>query len=90
MQAIENAVKAGIDEHGDDFALVIEKAGVGLGAGHEFDSHGSEVTDWYQRHDEEGEPVGYDYTAGEYDDGWQADDGSGSPEPETVPEPEKP
>ena len=92
MQAIENAVKAGIDEHGDDFALTVEKAAVGLGAGHEFDSHGSEVTDWYQRHDEEGEPVGYDYTAGEYDDGWQADDNSVtvSPETETQPEPEKP
>lgn len=69
-QAIENAVKAGIDEHGDDFAITIEKADDGQGAGAEFDSHDSQVTDWYQRVDEEGEPVEYDYKAGEYADGW--------------------
>lgn len=75
-QAIENAVKAGIDEHGDDFALTIEKAPEGQGAGEDFDSHGSDVTDWYQRHDEEGEPVDYDYRAGEYADGWVPEDGT--------------
>ena len=85
-QAIENAVKAGIDEHGDDFALTIEKAAVGHGAGEDFDSHGSGVTDWYQRHDEEGEPVDYDYKAGEYADGWVPEDASGTEAPETVSE----
>ena len=75
-QAMENAVKAGIDEHGDDFALTIEKAADGLGAGSDFDSHGSEVTDWYQRHDEEGQPVEYDYKNGEYADGWVPEDGA--------------
>lgn len=97
-QAIENAVKAGIDEHGDDFALTIEKAAEGQGAGEDFDSHGSGVTEWYQRLDEEGEPVDYDYKAGEYADGWVPEDAAsngngngdgaeattaGAPEPET-------
>lgn len=69
-QALENAVKAGIDEHGDDFAIAVEKAPEGHGAGEDFDSHGSDVTEWYQRLDESGEPVDYDYKAGEYADGW--------------------
>ncbi|MDO5751537.1 BCCT family transporter [Arthrobacter sp.] len=88
-QAIENAVKAGIDEHGDDFALTIEKAAVGHGAGEDFNSHGSDVTEWYQRHDEEGEPVDYDYKAGEYADGWVAADAAvhESHEPATDPKP---
>lgn len=66
--ALENAVKSGIDEHGDDFALAIEKADEGQGAGAEFDSHDEEVTSWYQRLDENGEPIEYDYKAGEYPD----------------------
>lgn len=66
--ALENAVKSGIDEHGDDFALAIEKADEGQGAGAEFDSHDEEVTSWYQRLDENGEPIEYDYNAGEYPD----------------------
>ncbi|GAA5228464.1 BCCT family transporter [Paeniglutamicibacter antarcticus] len=69
-QAIENAVRTGIDDYGDDFELSVQKAENGNGAGAGFDSHGAEVTEWYQRHDEEGTPVGYDYKAGEYDDGW--------------------
>ncbi|WP_312855645.1 BCCT family transporter [Paeniglutamicibacter cryotolerans] len=86
VQAIENAVKVGIDEHGDDFALTVEKASDGQGAGAEFDSHGSEVTDWYQRHDEEGNPIEYDYKAGEYADGWMPENGvaSGAQEPEPM------
>lgn len=35
----------------------------GRGAGADFDSHDAEVTDWYQRTDEEGQPVDYDYAA---------------------------
>ena len=83
-QAIENAVKAGIDEHGDDFALTVEKAADGHGAGEDFDSYGSEVTDWYQRHDEEGEPVDYDYKAGEYADGWVPEDAAEDGSPDEV------
>ncbi|MDO5743711.1 MAG: BCCT family transporter [Micrococcaceae bacterium] len=85
-QAIENAVRTGIDEHGDDFELIVKKAEDGHGAGAEFDSHHTEVTEWYQRHDEEGAPVDYDYKAGEYADGWvseehAAQNGDTEPEP---------
>ncbi|GAA3675558.1 BCCT family transporter [Arthrobacter ginkgonis] len=68
--ALENAVKTGIDEHGDRFALAVECAPEGGGAGAEFDSHAEEVTDWYRRTDEDGVPVEYDYASGEYADGW--------------------
>ena len=68
--ALENAVKTGIDEHGDRFALAVERAPEGGGAGAEFNSHAEEVTGWYRRTDEEGAPVEYDYDSGEYADGW--------------------
>ncbi|MDY0006933.1 MAG: BCCT family transporter [Spongiibacteraceae bacterium] len=70
VTALENAVRSGIDEHGDDFALVVEKTPEGCGAGADFDSHDAEVTEWYQRTDEQDRPVDYDYQAGEYADGW--------------------
>lgn len=91
-QAIENAVRTGINEHGDDFELIVQKAEDGQGAGAEFDSHHTEVTEWYQRHDEEGDPVGYDYKAGEYDDGWVPEDAAaenGSTESGTEQDPPK-
>ncbi|MEB4613064.1 BCCT family transporter, partial [Leucobacter sp. M11] len=56
-QALANAVKQGIDEHGDDFALSIERTEEGQGAGSDFDSHDTSLTDWYQRTDEDGDPV---------------------------------
>ncbi|CEA06973.1 Glycine betaine transporter BetP [Arthrobacter saudimassiliensis] len=75
VTALENAVRTGIDEHGDNFALTVEKAPDGQGAGAEFDSHDATVTDWYQRTDEEGKPVDYDYESGEYADGWTPETG---------------
>ena len=83
--ALENAVRAGIDEHGDNFAFTVEKAPEGAGAGSEFDSHDASLTQWYQRTDEDGKPVDYDYEAGEYADGWTPDsdvDGSSDTQPE--------
>ena len=77
--ALENAVKTGIDEHGDRFALAVERAPEGEGAGAEFDSHAEEVTDWYQRTDEDGAPVEYDYASGEYADGWTPEPGRHGP-----------
>ncbi|MDN3902889.1 BCCT family transporter [Arthrobacter sp. YD2] len=71
--ALENAVRAGIDEHGDNFAIAVEKAPDGEGAGAGFDSFDTTVTDWYQRTDEEGRPVDYNYESGEYADGWTAE-----------------
>lgn len=78
--ALEQAVRTGIDEHGDDFAIAVKKAPQGQGAGADFDSHDKTVTDWYQRRDEDGKPVDYDYESGEYADGWtpeDAEEGSG-------------
>ncbi len=68
-KAMEDAVLTGIDEHGDDFELSVEESPEGTGAGAGFDSHDPKVTDWYQRTDADGHPVGYDYSDGEYTDG---------------------
>ncbi len=68
--AISNAVRRGIEEHGDDFELSVQEAPEGRGAGADFDSTAEVVTEWYQRTDEEGQPVDYDYETGTYGDGW--------------------
>ncbi|MDY6056020.1 BCCT family transporter [Micrococcus sp.] len=69
--ALEKAVRRGIADHGDDFTLAVQQvpADSPYAAGGDFDSHAPEVTDWYRRTDEHGEPVEYDYTTGEYQDG---------------------
>src|SRR5699024_2826328 len=67
--AISNAVRRGIEEHGDDFELSVREAPEGRGAGADFDSTAEQVTEWYQRTDEEGQPVDYDYGTGTYADG---------------------
>lgn len=66
--AVENAVHQGVSEHGDNFALKVEKTTPtsDYATGADFDSTASEVTDWYVRRDEEGNEVGYDYEKGEY------------------------
>ena len=69
--AISNAVIRGLEEHGDDFELAIEPAEEGRGAGSSFDSTADHITDWYQRTDEEGNEVDYDYSTGTWADGWQ-------------------
>ncbi|MGO1949335.1 MAG: BCCT family transporter [Mycobacteriaceae bacterium] len=73
--AIKNAVVKGLEEHGDDFELSISRAAEGEGAGAHFDSTSDEVTEWYQRTDEDGRSVGYDYGSGEWADGWTPGDG---------------
>lgn len=66
--AVENAVLQGVSEHGDNFALKVEKTQPtsDYATGADFDSTASEVTDWYVRRDEEGNEVDYDYKTGEY------------------------
>ncbi|ALC06496.1 hypothetical protein CDES_10605 [Corynebacterium deserti GIMN1.010] len=71
--AISNAVVRGLEEHGDDFELSIEPAEEGRGAGSAFDSTADRITEWYQRTDEEGNDVDYDYSTGEWADGWTPD-----------------
>ena len=68
--AVSNAVVRGLEEHGDDFELAVEPAEEGRGAGAEFDSTADHLTEWYQRTDEEGNEVDYDYATGEWADGW--------------------
>ncbi|MCK2199285.1 BCCT family transporter [Corynebacterium callunae] len=72
--AISNAVVRGLEEHGDDFELAVEPAEEGRGAGADFDSTADHITEWYQRTDEEGNDVEYDFTTGEWADGWSTDD----------------
>ncbi|MCQ9677771.1 BCCT family transporter [Corynebacterium sp. BF-R-2] len=71
--AVENAVLRGIEEHGDDFELSIERADDGRGAGSDFDSSAHRYTDWYQRTDEEGENVDYDFRTDTWSDGYDPD-----------------
>ena len=68
--AIDNAVVRGLEEHGDDFELAVAQAPEGRGAGADYDSTASEVTDWYRRTDEHGNVVGYDYNTDTWSDGW--------------------
>ena len=68
--AVENAVLRGIEEHGDDFELTVEHADEGRGAGSGFDSSAHRYTDWYQRTDEEGENVDYNFETDTWSDGY--------------------
>ena len=68
--AVENAVLRGIEEHGDDFELSVEHADDGRGAGSDFDSSAHRYTDWYQRTDESGENVDYDFDTDTWSDGY--------------------
>jgi choline/carnitine/betaine transport len=67
-KALENAVVQGVSEYGDNFSLTIApttpESEFAAGAG--FDSADEEVTEWYARTDEDGNPIGYDYETGEY------------------------
>ncbi len=71
--AVENAVVRGLEEHGDDFEFSVSPAPEGRGAGATFDSTSERVTEWYQRTDEEGNKIDYDYQTGEWADGWTAE-----------------
>lgn len=66
--ALENAVKQGVTEYGDHFALAIEPTTTDseYATGGDFDSTAPEVTEWYTRTDEDGNAVEYDYERGQY------------------------
>ncbi len=76
--AMQNAVIKGLEEHGDDFELVVTPAEQGRGAGADFDSTAEKVTDWYRRTDEHGNEIDYDYESGEWADGDAPDSQQGS------------
>src|SRR5699024_8785134 len=79
--AIENAVKHGVAEYGDHFALAIEPTAPDseYATGAEFDSTAPEVTEWYARTDEEGNPVEHDYQTGEDLTAPERTDGAAAP-----------
>ncbi len=76
QNAVDNAVVAGAESYGDDFALQVVPTEPGDGANCGIDSEHEDYTDWYQRTDENGEPVGFDYETGEWADGWTPEDGT--------------
>lgn len=67
-QALSNAVVHGVRDHGDNVAIAVEEtdADSDYATGGDFNSRAAEVTDWYTRTDEDGNPVDYDYERGEY------------------------
>jgi choline/carnitine/betaine transport len=74
--AIRNAVIEGVERYGDNFALeVVEAVPPAEGAGAEVDSSDQRYTDWYQRTDENGEPVGFDFESGVWADGFDPETG---------------
>lgn len=70
--AVNNAVTEGVGRYGDDFSLKVVESQPGGGAGADIDSTDESYTEWYQRTNEEGEPVGYDFETGEWADGYDA------------------
>ena len=77
--AVEKATVRGLVEYGDDFAFTVERTPPGswYAAGEGFDSTAAEITDWYRRTDEDGNPVDYDYVLGEYLDEGDGDGADG-------------
>ncbi|MCI7551695.1 MAG: BCCT family transporter [Actinomycetaceae bacterium] len=69
VKAMQNAVRQGIEEHGDNFELAVLPAeGSDRAAGAEFDSTNGKYVDWYRRTDEDGNEIPYDYELGAYID----------------------
>ncbi|GAB49100.1 glycine betaine transporter [Mobilicoccus pelagius NBRC 104925] len=68
-KAVGLAVREGVRRYGDRFVLAVAVAPEGAGAGDDIDSDTRAMTEWYQRRDEHGDPVDYDYEAGRYLDG---------------------
>ncbi|KAA9395343.1 BCCT family transporter [Kocuria coralli] len=67
--ALDKAVRHGIDEHGDVFMIPVERASGDQekwATAPDFDSTAPEYTQWYQRTDEDGNPLDYDYETGTY------------------------
>ncbi|GAB3270580.1 BCCT family transporter [Arthrobacter pigmenti] len=74
--AVSNAVVDGVDRYGDNFGLQVVEKEPDEGAGADTDSAHDDYTEWYQRTDEDGEPVGFNYETGEWADGWDPETGS--------------
>lgn len=66
QEALEHAVDTGVRQHGDDFALAVAATDPGEGVGSQYDWSNEKLTSWYQRTDEDGLPIEYDYETGSY------------------------
>lgn len=77
--AIQNAVVDGVDQYDDDFRLEVTGTEPGRGAGATVDSHHEDYTGWYQRTDENGHPVDFDFETGQWADGWTPPDAEDAP-----------
>lgn len=75
-RAVDDAVVEGVEAHGDNFALSVQRTAPGEGAGRDFDTSTAEVTEWYRRTDEDDNPVDYDYGTDSWADGWEPEEGS--------------
>ncbi len=65
-KALDNAVRQGMDQHGDDFAIEIRHENGPAAAGHDVDSTSERMSAWYQRTDEDDRPIDYDYREDKY------------------------
>jgi len=65
-KALDNAVRQGMDQHGDDFAIEIRHEKGPSAAGHDVDSTSERISAWYQRTDEDDRPIDYDYREDKY------------------------
>ena len=59
--AVQKAVASGLAEHGDNFALQVERAEGHRAAGDAFDSHDPAITEWYRQTDENGDETDFQY-----------------------------
>lgn len=75
-QAIADAVVEGVDKHGDDFQLKVEASEPGEGAGRDVPSDNDAYTEWYQRTDEDENPIDYNYETDSWGDGYDPATGS--------------
>lgn len=68
QQAIKSMVRRGVENYGDNFAITLEPTSETskYAAGATVDSNAEDLTEWYQRYDEDGNPVNFDYATGEY------------------------
>lgn len=75
-KAIGQAVVHGVEQYGDNFGLKVVETPQGEGAGAGTDSAHDDYTAWYQRTDEDGDSVGFDFATGEWEDGWDPETGT--------------
>src|SRR5699024_2953968 len=72
---LSQAVLEAVDRYAGDLAIQVDRSDPGAGASGRTDSAHDDYTEWYQRTDEYGDPVGYDFATGKWEDGWSPETG---------------